>query len=49
MKTVLDHPEKILLKIAHDVYTEKESDFALASIFSVLSDTKSFPSEVAFF
>ena len=49
MKTVLDHPEKTLLKIAHDVYTEKESDFALASIFAVLSDTKSLPSKVAFF
>ena len=31
------------------MYTEKESDFALASIFAVLSDTKSFPSKVAFF
>ena len=36
MEAVLDYPEKALLKIAHDVYTEKESDFALASIFYYL-------------
>ena len=33
---MLEHPEKTLLEIAHDVYTETGSDFALASIFYYL-------------
>jgi len=36
MKAVLEHPEKTLSEIAHDVYTETGSDFALASIFYYL-------------
>jgi len=36
MEAVLEHPEKTLSEIAHDVYTETGSDFALASIFYYL-------------
>ena len=36
MEAVLEHPEKTLSEIAHDVYTETGSDFALASIFCYL-------------
>ena len=32
IEAVLEHPEKTLLEIVQDVYTETESDFALASI-----------------
>ena len=31
MEAVLEHPEKTLSEIAHDVYTETGSDFALAN------------------
>ena len=36
MEGVLEHPEKTLPEIEHDVYTETGSDFALASIFYYL-------------
>ena len=36
MEAVLEHPEKTLSEIAHDVYTETGSDFALASLFYYL-------------
>ena len=36
MEVVLEHPEKTLSEIAHDVYTETGSDFALACIFYYL-------------
>ena len=36
MEVVLEHPEKILSEIAHDVCTETGSDFALASILYYL-------------
>ena len=36
IEAVLKHPKKTLSEIAHDVYTETGSDFALARIFYFL-------------
>ena len=36
MEAVLEHPKKTLSEIAHDVYTETGSDFALVSFFYYL-------------
>jgi len=36
MEAVLEHPEKTLSEIAHNVHTEMGSDFALISIFYYL-------------
>lgn len=36
MEAVLEHPEKTLSEIAHDVYSQMGSDLALASIFYYL-------------
>ena len=50
METVLEQREKTLSEIAHDVYTETGSYFAVASIFCFLfSETKSFKSKKGLF
>ena len=40
MEAVLEQREKTLSKIAHDVYTETGSNFAVASIFCFLKQNR---------
>ena len=48
MEAVLEQSEKTLSEIAHDVYTETGSHFAVASIIFLFSETKLFKSKKRF-